>query len=91
MPTEKELLDHVVPEVATRWQELGLKLLKPNQVEIIRLDHPHDARQCCIAMFIQWLQTNTDASWKKLIEALHSRGVNLPRVAKDLKERFSGL
>ena len=90
-PTEKELLDHVVPKVASRWHELGLKLLTADQVDILRANHPHDAKQCCMAMFMEWLRTNTDASWKQLIKELQSFGVNLPSVAKDLEIKFLGL
>ena len=90
-PTEKELLDHVVPKVASRWQELGLKLLTGDQVAILRVNNPCDARQCCMAMFMEWLQTNTDASWRQLIEELQSSGVNLFSVAKDLEKKFLGL
>ena len=44
-----------------------------------------------MAMFMEWLKTNTDASWRQLIEELQSFGVNLLSVAKDLEKKFLGL
>ena len=41
-------------------------------------------------MFWYWLDTNTDATWEQLIEALRSLAVKLPTVAADLEKMLTG-
>ena len=93
-PTKQELLDFVVPHVASRWYVLGLKLLKEYQeshLDAIKLNHAGDNQMCCIEMFWYWLNANTDASWQKLIEALRSPVIELPAVADDLEKMLTGM
>ena len=76
-----------------KWEQLGIKLLKNNQVaqlNIIKLNNPSDNSKCCLDMFKFWLQTNIDASWKQLITELRSPGVDLPVVAEDLEKEIIG-
>jgi len=35
-------------------------------LEVIAADHPHNVEDCC------WLNTQEDASWKKLLKAFKS-------------------
>ena len=92
-PTRNELLDHVVPHVATHWYMLGVKLLKDDQashLDVIKSDHTGDNRMCCMQMFSYWLSTNTDATWKQLIQALKSPAVTLTVVAADVEKMLTG-
>ena len=92
-PTRVKLLDHVVPHVTPQWYVLGLKLLKEDQethLDIIKLNHAGDDQMCCIKMFWHWLNTNANASWQQLVEALRSPVVKLPVVAADIEKMLTG-
>ena len=91
-PTKNELLDHVIPNVTSRWYILGAKLLKDQEshLDVIESNHPGDNEKCCMKMFWHWLSTNTDATWQQLIEALRSPAVKLPAVAADLEKMLTG-
>ena len=93
-PTKKKLLEYVVPYVSSRWYILGVKLLKEDQelhLEVIKSDHAGDNQMCCMDMFSYWLSTNTDATWKQLIEALESPSVKLTVVAADIEKMSIGI
>ena len=93
-PSKKKLLDHVVPHVSAQWYVVGVKLLKEDQesyLDIIESNHAGDNKKCCIDMFRYWLNTNTSATWKQLIEALRSPAVELPVVATDLEQILIGM
>ena len=92
-PTKKKLLDHVIPHVTSRWYTLGVKLLKEDQesyLDVIESNHAGDNETCCMKMFWYWLNTNTDATWLQLIDALQSPAVKLPSVAADLEKMLPG-
>ena len=92
-PTKKKLLDHVVPYVSSRWYTLGVKLLREDQeshLDVIKLNHTGDNQMCCIQMFSYWLSSNTDATWKQLIEALRSPAVDLSVVAAKIEKMLIG-
>ena len=92
-PTIKKLLDHVIPSVTPCWYILGVKLLKEGQeshLNIIESNRAGDNKNCCLDMFRYWLDTNTDASWQKLIEALRSPAVELPVVAANIDKILTG-
>ena len=92
-PTKRKLLDDVVPYVTPRWYVLGLKLLEENQetqLDVIKLNHAGDNQMCCMEMFWYWLGTNTDATWRQLVEALRSPVVKLPVVAADIEKMLTG-
>ena len=92
-PTRNKLLDHIVPYVATHWYMLGVKLLKDDQgshLDVIKSDHSGDNQMCCMQMFSYWLSTNTDATWKQLIQALNSPAVKLTVVAADVEKMLIG-
>ena len=80
-PILRDLYDHVVPSVADKWRDLGVKLLHPTLIEqrvleVIAADHPHSVENCCKSMFEKWLNTKDDASWQQLLEALHTMQLN---------------
>ena len=92
-PTRNELLDHVVPYVAAQWYILGVKLLKNDQgshLDVIKSDHSGNNQMCCMQMFSYWLNTNTDATWKQLIEALQSPAIKLTVVAANIEKMLTG-
>lgn len=82
----KDLHDHVVREVAHKWSDLGVQLLKPRTINIIKSDHPHDSVECCKCVLTEWLDTSDNATWNQLIEAI--RSVGLVYVANELSEHI---
>ena len=71
------MYDHVVPAVADKWRDIGVHLLHPTLInnrvlEVIEADHPHSVEGCCKSMFEKWLETQKDASWNQLVEAIKS-------------------
>jgi len=79
-----------VSSVASKWKALGEMLLDPDLVdnghlEIIEKNNPRDVTECCKQMFMKWRDTNKDASWKQLITALQSSGVELNYLAEQVK------
>ena len=76
-PTMAEICRHVRDEAACRWYDLGLHLVVPvHQLDIIYMNHSHNTQFCCTQMFSYWLQTDTEASWRKLIIALKNMAQN---------------
>ena len=84
----------MIPHVATKWYELGLELLDEKQeheLNIIRYNYDSDVKICCLEMFLLWLDTNSDANWWQIVEALKSPGVELSAVAVELESKLSGI
>ena len=76
-PILRDLYDQVVPSIADKWKDLGVQLLDPSLIdqrvlEVIAADHPHSVEDCCESVFEKWLNTQEDASWQQLLEALKS-------------------
>ena len=42
--------------------------------------------RCCKEMFSKWLETQEDASWDQLLEALRSPGVQLESLANKIDQ-----
>ena len=87
-PSLKDLHDHVVNNVADKWRDLGLQLVRPDQermLDIIAADHPHDVVSCCKCILKKWLDTTTDATWNELIRALRSPSVQLDFLAGQIE------
>ena len=65
---EKNILNAIAQ--VTRWQELGLQIdVPPYKLEEIRLNSSTVA-ECKIALITHWLNSDDDASWEKLADAL---------------------
>ena len=70
-PELKDLFKYVTPRYASYWKEIGIFLdFKPEQLEIIKMDNPADAKRSCNEMFIRWLKADPNASWEKFFNAL---------------------
>ena len=93
-PSAKKLQRYMIPDVATKWYELGLELFdekEEHKLNIIKSNHGNDAKKCCLEMFLLWLENNNDATWYQIVEALKSPGVELSVVAVDLEKKLSGM
>ena len=87
-PSLKDLYDHVVREVAHKWKDLGVQLLRNDQqkeLDIIEKDHPRDAVECCKCVLNKWLDTTTGATWNQLISALKSSTLQLDYLANQIE------
>jgi hypothetical protein len=70
-PSLAQLID--IPVL--HWFPLGLKLgLSSYDLQVIQEDYPRNSKSCKRVMFDQWLRTDLDASFKKLIYALEEMG-----------------
>ena len=88
-PVLRDLVNRVLPHVAVKWYELGLELLDPaneHELEIIEKDAKDDAKMGCRKMFKKWLDSDEEASWEKVIQALTD--IELDEVASDIEERL---
>ena len=59
-------------DIAFKWEELGVELLDEEQLSKLRhiAKDEHEVEDCCTKLFNYWLDTDPDASWNKLLEAL---------------------
>jgi len=93
IPNTRQLLLFVIPDVATKWYEVGVMLLKPEQekqLHQIKSNYGNDVKKCCLEMFSYWRQTHPEANWHNLVAALKSPGVELQVVAADIEKKFTG-
>ena len=89
-----DLYDHVVREVAHKWKDLGVQLLRPeqqNELHIIELDCPGDSKECCKRVFEKWLTANINATWDQLIAVLRRPSIELDYFATQLNERIRSI
>ena len=78
---------HVIPSVTAKWFELGVMLLDPkhqNELNTIETNTRNDAATGCRKMFSHWLNTDVQASWDSLIQALKT--IQLNNVASDIEQ-----
>ena len=70
-PAPKNLQQYITPRYATSWKEIGIQLDLTNEtLSIIQEDNPRNARRCCNAMLMKWLEADSNASWQKLFTAI---------------------
>ena len=71
-PELKDIEDHVVIKCATIWKQLGKNLnIDDNLLNIIEKDNAHNCVNCCSKVLHEWLDTNPNASWKILLDAVN--------------------
>ena len=57
----------VVPKVKSEWIELAYAMgYSPGDVDAIQKDNS-SVKLCCQNLFSNWLKTNPDATWRKLL------------------------
>ena len=90
-PTIQQLISQVRTEIAPKWYDLGVELLGKKYVKklkVIGTDNKGNTEGCCTEMFNFWLQTDTKASWTKLVEALRSKSVQHDVLADEIEKKF---
>ena len=76
-PLLKDLYQHITPQYAADWKVIGTLLGIPSAtLDVIEHDNHYKARECCNAMWIEWLQVDTTASWGKLFAVIESPAVS---------------
>ena len=64
-----------LPHVAAVWYRLGLHLgVGADDLDVIEKNYPRDADLCKIKMFAEWLRSDTDPTYEKLVRALAAVG-----------------
>ena len=88
-PTTKDLLEHVLRSVSTKWFDLGLELLDPKdeyKVDTIEKNSKSEGVEtCCKKMFVEWLKYD-NASWDQLVRAIRKIGMNY--AASEIEKLF---
>ena len=82
------LMIHMAPN----WYVLGAILLEETeeeQLKIIESTHGSDVQKCCLVMLKYWLDKHPQATWRQLVTALRSPGVDLDAVASRIEKTFA--
>ena len=75
-PQLKQLQNLVTPYYAASWKEIGLQLgIAQGILQTIEINFQTDVETCCGEMLTEWLDTDVNASWGKLIQVVYSPAV----------------
>ena len=75
-PRLKDLFNIVTPDYAAQWKVIGTLLdISTGRLNGIERSFPANAFWCCNRMLEIWLEIDTSASWKKLIQVIDSPAV----------------
>lgn len=83
-PQLKDIDNFVVIQCATHWKQLGKNLgVREDLLEIIAFNNERDCESCCSKMLIEWLDSNPNASWKILLNAIDKTQNELPETVEE--------
>jgi len=85
-PKMDELVEHVIPLVATKWYGLGLVLLDTRYkdlLDVMEKQCKQDVQSHCKKMFSKWLETSDIATWYQIVEA--TRCIDQKDMANDIE------
>lgn len=75
-PKLKDLQNLITPKYAAYWKVIGTSLgFENGYLDAIEYAFPINNFWCCNKLLEKWLETNTTASWKKLIQVIDSPAV----------------
>ena len=75
-PKLKDLHNLITPEYAAHWRVIGVSLdFKTGYLDAIQYAFPINNFWCCNTLLQKWLELDTTASWKKIIQIIHSPAV----------------
>ena len=76
-PLLKDLYQHITPQYAADWFEMGTLLGLPGgELKAIEAGYPTNVKWCCNQMLKKWLEMEPTASWKKLFNIIESPAVS---------------
>jgi len=78
------MLSRIRGYLAADWRVIGYELLKPEDVETIESTTASNDDKC-LDMLIKWLESDTSASYSKLIDALYEH--DLLNAAEQIKSK----
>ena len=87
-PNHIELIKYSA-KVSINWKAVALQLgISEDKIDIIGVDHLHNAEAKCSEVFKIWLQTNKSPCWCRFMRALEKAGLNqaAEEVQKDALE-----
>lgn len=71
VPSPRDLQRYFTPQYCTKWRAIGAHLGLPGySLDEIEANNQHSVRNCCYAMLSKWLESDEEASWKKLFHAI---------------------
>ena len=72
-PHLKELAKHFTPNYSSYWKKIGIYLkIEKGRLDAIESNYPADVDRCCNEMFSLWLDTDPNAIWSKVCDAIDS-------------------
>ena len=91
-PTLADLQDILVPNVTDVWYNLGIELLPESipKLKGIEKTYPNDLERCCLEMLQYWLEVKPSATWKAVIQALRSSGLQRVRTSEVIERKING-
>ena len=76
-PSLNLLNQHVISNISSKWEDLGLALLErkyEEKLQQIKIEN-NKVSECCKEMFRLWLESCVTATWNQLIQALRVVGL----------------
>ena len=70
---------------------MGIELLDDGSLQDldqIQNNYPRDASTCCTKMFQLWLERQSDASWRQLIQALREPHIEMNELANAIEQKL---
>ena len=75
-PQLKDLQNLITPVYAAYWRVIGTLLgIQQGVLDATEGGYPTNLPWCCNKLLGKWLDTDTKASWKKIIQAINSPAV----------------
>ena len=75
-PKLKDLYNLITPEYAAHWKVIGTLLsIRKGILVGIERNFPNNVSWCCNELLEKWLERDTNASWKKIIQVIDSPAV----------------
>ena len=75
-PKLKDLYNLITPEYAAHWKVIGTLLgIERGIITGIEKNYPNNVSWCCNDLLGQWLERDTEATWKIIIQAIDSPAV----------------
>ena len=70
-PKLKDLYNLITPKYAAHWKVIGTLLgIEKGVLDAIEVAYPTNIPWCCNKLLDTWIERDTNATWKKLIEVI---------------------
>ena len=83
----KDLQNDITPYYAAHWTVIGTQLgIHSGTLEGIKACFPSDVFCCCNVMLEKWLDTDYNATWSKIYQAIKCPGVTRAKISFQLND-----